>query len=465
MSRIKHNLPTIVITGRTNVGKSTLFNLLTEKKQAIVSDIAGTTRDLNTGVCTWQGQNLMVVDTAGLDVNEKEKVDQESLKRAEKSFKKADLIVLLTDGRDGILPQDKTFAEAIKKTKKPMLLVVNKIDGPRQQGLVAEFHKLNVGEPVPVSAKNGVGTGDFLDKVVEIFKKDHKLTEEDDDVPKGTIKVAILGKPNVGKSSLFNAIAGEDRAIVSEVPHTTRDTQDVLIEYTHEKLPTEKAHFLFIDTAGIRRKSKIKQQIERLSVSKALSAIKRADVVLMMIDISEKISHQDLALIEQILEQRKSVILVANKWDLIKEKTTESDKKYRKYIANQIRFLKWAPVVFISASSTFNVTKLLNLVYETWKIRHKSVTDRGLDRLLKKIVKIKKPVTHSGPDRPRIQKIVQDSINPPTFSVHLSKGYGLHFSYLRFIENQIREQYGFEGTPMVLSVQKAVRKKHVNTEK
>jgi GTP-binding protein len=455
VSRIKNNLPVVVLTGRTNVGKSTLFNRLTEKRQAIISNIPGTTRDLNTGVCEWRGKKFQTVDTAGLDVEAKNAIDIAAVKRAEQSLKKADLIVLIVDAQAGLLPQDKKFAALLKKTKRPLLLVANKADGAKYREAAVEFYKLNIGEPITISAKNGNGTGDFLDIVLETLEKNKKAAQQTEESPKETLKVSIIGRPNVGKSSLFNAIAGEERAIVSDIPHTTRDTQDILIEYEHPKLKAEgqKTNFLFIDTAGVRRKSKIDERTEKLSADRALAAINRADIVLLVVDVDEPISHQDQKLAERLVEKRKSVIIVGNKWDLVPDKTTKSADQYTAYIHSKLQFLKWAPIVFTSAQSAFNVTKLLNLIYEIWLERNKQVKDKELEKMLKQAVKKVKPVQARGPQRPRIRSIIQTRVNPPVFEIKLTRGLGLHFSYLRFLENQLRERWGFIGTPIVFRIE------------
>jgi len=456
VSRIKNNLPLVIITGRTNVGKSTLFNRLTEKKQAIVSKIPGTTRDLNRGICRWQGYEFMLMDTAGLDVEETLEADKKAVVQARRALKKAAVILLLVDGQTGLLAQDKKFAQVIKKLKKPTLLVVNKIDAPRQRHLINDFFSLNFKEIQPISAANGAQTGDLLDKIIFLLKKSKTLAEQKNQKIKNPLKIAIIGKPNVGKSSLFNAIAGEEQAIVSKVPHTTRDTQDILIQYSHPKLktPDHKIDFVFIDTAGIRRKAKIKHAIEKLSVNKALETIKRADIVLFILDISQPVTHQDQALVSKIVKTKKSVIIVANKWDLIIEKTSQISKNFENYIYQKFSFLKWAPIVFVSAKSGFNVPRLLNLIYDIWKERTKILSDKELERFAKSLVKKQRPVQARGPERPYIKEIIQSRTNPPTFIIYLTKGQGLHFSYLRFIENQLRKKFKFLGTPIVWQIEK-----------
>jgi GTP-binding protein len=454
MSRIKYNLPVVVLTGRTNVGKSTLFNRLTEKHQAIISNIPGTTRDLNSGICEWRGQKFQVIDTAGLDVEQRDVIDAAAIKQAEKSFKKADLILLIVDAQTGLLPQDKAFTGLLQKTGKPLILIANKADGSRQREALAEFYKLNIGDPLAISAKNGNGTGDMLDVVLGKLEEIGKPAKTESAIPEGTLKVSIIGRPNVGKSSLFNAIAGEERAIVSDIPHTTRDTQDILVEYSHPKLKAEgqTINFLFVDTAGVRRKSKIDERLEKLSVQKALGSMKRADIVLLVLDVSEPISHQDQKLVEELIEAKKSVIIVGNKWDLVPKKTTNSADEYSKYIYSKMQFIKWAPIIFTSAQTAFNVPKLLNTIYEVWLERNKEVTEKELEKMLKQILKKIKPVQARGPERPRIRSIIQEQTNPPIFRIKLVRGLGLHFSYLRFLENQVRERWGFVGTPIVFRI-------------
>ncbi|MFH0814612.1 MAG: ribosome biogenesis GTPase Der [Candidatus Falkowbacteria bacterium] len=455
MSRIKYNLPIVVLTGRTNVGKSTLFNRLIEKQQAIISSIPGTTRDLNIGTCEWQGKKIQVVDTAGLDIPQTDDIDAASVRAAKKIFKNAAIIVLMVDAKDGLMPQDKEFAALLKKNTRPVLLVANKTDNQKRRSGLGDFYKLGLGEPLGLSAKSGAGVGDFLETVLETLNKTKNLRDQKEELPTGTLKVSIIGKPNVGKSSLFNAIAGEERAIVSDIPHTTRDTQDILVEYSHPKLKSDEPaiNFLFVDTAGVRRKSKIDEKLEKLSVRKALGSIKRADIVLMMLDVSVPISHQDQKLAETIVENRKSVIIVANKWDLIQEKSTKTADEFTKYIHGKMTFLKWAPIVYTTANTGANIQRLLNTIYDVWLERNKIVDDKSLQKMLEKMLKKMRPVQARGPERAHIRSISQERANPPIFKIFLKRGKGLHFSYLRFIENQLRENFGFIGSPIVLRVE------------
>ncbi|MBI5254393.1 ribosome biogenesis GTPase Der, partial [Candidatus Falkowbacteria bacterium] len=439
-------------------GKSTVFNRLIEKQQAMISSIPGPTRDLNIGTCEWQGKKIQIVDTAGLDIPQTDDIDAASVKQAKKIFKNAAIIVLVVDAKDGLMPQDKEFSTLLKKTNKPILLVANKTDNPKHRANISDFYKLGLGEPLGLSAKSGAGVGDFLETVLETLetRQCHVSTDESE-LPAGTLKVSIIGRPNVGKSSLFNAIAGEERAIVSEIPHTTRDTQDVLIEYSHPKLKIDSAaaavNFLFIDTAGVRRKSKISQRLEKLSVRKALSSIKRADIVLLMLDVTEPISHQDQKLAESIVENRKSVIIVANKWDLVEGKTTKTADEFTKYIHAKMTFLKWAPIVYTAANTGANIQRLLNTIYDVWVERNKVVDDKALEKMLEKMLKKMRPVQARGPERAHIRSISQERANPPIFKIFLKRGKGLHFSYLRFIENQLRKNFGFIGSPIVLRVE------------
>lgn len=469
------NLPLVVIFGRTNVGKSTLFNCLIEKHQALISDVAGTTRDANWARAEWQGKTIELVDTGGImDIKFLTKrklqttdIEAKVQKQARDLLKRADFILFLVDARDGLLPTDKELVKFLMKTiknKKKILLVANKADNPKLRTQASEFNKLGIGEPLSVSAANGSGTGDLLDEITKNIPKSPPLQN----LPlsglgegaggRGTkegegevINVAIIGKPNVGKSSLVNSLIGEERIIVSPVPHTTREPQDIKLKY-------KKNHFTLIDTAGISKKGrktakrvKDKNTLEKFSILKSLAVIKRADVALLVIDINEGLTKQESKLVEEIVKKQTSLIIIANKWDLIKDK---DPKHYTREINIALPFAQWAPIQFISALTGAKTEKVLDLAAEIYQARHIMIKENSLNKFLNKIVKIHRPTKAKGIKRPRIYELTQVDADPPVFKVRISQKDTLNESYLRFIENQLRKKYGFLGTPINIYVER-----------
>lgn len=448
--------PLIVICGRTNVGKSTLFNCFTEKNQALISTMAGTTRDSNVGAVEWQNCSFDIIDTAGiLDqsylLNKKitgKDIDSQSQKQAKKYLKEADLILFVVDTKTGTTPEDKELALAIQKKeeyKKKTLLIANKVDSFKNAGDAAEFNKLGLGEPQIISAASGLGTGDLLDLIVKKIGKPKKKTKEDaPGQPESMINVCILGKPNVGKSSLLNSFLGYDRVIVSPVPHTTREPQNTEIIYQEEKIN-------LIDTAGISRQGKKGKGLEKPGILKSLSSLDKADIAILVVDVSEPLTHQDSKIIEEILDRKKSLILVANKWDKIETRDT---KKWTEEIYYKFPFVTWAPLQFVSAKNNLKVNKILDLVLEVSKQRKTILSDSQTNKFLKHVVKIHKPAKGKGTKAPRIWEFRQVKSNPPAFIARIGSNDDLHFSYVRFMENRLRERYGFKGTPIKIRVTK-----------
>jgi len=473
----KKQLPLIVIFGRTNVGKSTLFNRLVEKNHALVSQIEGTTRDSNIGETNWRGKTFKLVDTGGIIdlkylTGKKIKTDEIEAKvqhQARDYLKRADLILFLVDNKTGLLPQDKQMALLLKKTltkTNNIILVANKVDNIKQHPKTAEFYKLSLGEPMAVSAANGSGTGDLLDKVVNFFSrtpasKDSPLKAKEE--AENKISVCILGKPNVGKSSLLNAILGEERVIVSPVPHTTREPQDTKITYEDQLIT-------LIDTAGISKKaSKIKRpkkvtidKIISKGITKSLAALKKSDIALLLLDISQDITRQDAKLVEEIINRKKSLIIIANKWDKIPEKNT---KKYTNYIYSKLPFVQFAPIQFTSALTREKVNKVMDLVIEINQQRQKQLGNSQLNKFLNRIVKLQPPAKGKGKKHPRIYELSQVRTNPPKFELRIGIKDNLHFSYLRFIENRLRDKYGFIGTPITIKIAKRLSKKSLKERK
>jgi GTPase len=457
-------LPLIVIFGRTNVGKSTLFNCLTEKRQALISDIAGTTRDSNLGQIFWRGHHLEVVDTGGI-MNLKHltskkigtnDIDDQVQKQAKQYLKQADLVIFLVDNKTGLLPHDREMALLIKKNvnASKVLLTVNKVDAPKDRLKVSEFYKLSLGEPYPISAANGSGTGDLLDIIIKKLKIKDELDEDEDEketkmlavksAAENLVKICIIGKPNVGKSSLLNSILGYNRVIVSPEPHTTREPQHTKIIYRGRPI-------LLIDTAGISKRGAKTKGLEKFGIAKSLNALSKSDVALMTLDISEDITHQDAKLIEEIVEAQKSFIFIANKWDKIEKRDT---KKYTDYLYGKLPFAQYAPVQFTSAKTGEKIKKILDLALQISDERKLQLSDSQLSHFLSRIVKIHRPAKGKGVRHPRIREFTQTQANPPKFEMKIGAKEDLHFSYLRFIENRLRETYGFLGTPLSVNVAK-----------
>lgn len=459
MEKPKKVLPLVVICGRTNVGKSTLFNCLVEKRQAMVSDIAGTTRDSNLGTVEWAKSAFDLVDTAGIIdsralSNKKileNDIDSQTQRQARHYLDQANLILFLVDTKTGLLPEDKSLAIGLKKNPKyrqKTLVVANKVDNFKNASETAQFNQLGLGEPYIISAASGLGTGDLLDVIVDKLdkpRKNKRAVEEDT----GKISACIIGKPNVGKSSLLNAILGYERVIVSPIAHTTREPQDTKITYKGQTIN-------LIDTAGVARHSRNAVGFEKLGVQKSLRSLDRADIALLVMDISEPMTHQDAKLIQEIKDRGKSLIFIANKWDKIKE---HDPKKWTEIIYDKFPFATWAPIQFISAKTGDKVNKILDLVITVSAQRRLELSESQCNKFMKSVVKIHKPAKGKGTKSPRIYEFLQQDHNPPHFLVRIGPDDDLHFSYVRFMENRLRERYGFTGTPISLHVTKS-KKSH-----
>jgi GTP-binding protein len=441
--------PVIALVGRTNVGKSTLFNRLVEKKKAIMSDVEGTTTDIKFDHCHWRGKVFTVIDTAGLDLT-KENATPEALKRqAMTAMRKADLIVFIVDLKDGMLPQDLAFARHLRSSKKPVIFVGNKADNPgiRQRANDTEWLKFGMGAPHALSAANGSAVGDLLDKAYDEFEK--LGIEAGEELEKPEVHVAILGRPNVGKSSLLNALAGEERVIVSEVAHTTKEPQDTLVQFT-DKSGTER-RILLTDTVGIRKKGKVAEGAEKLGVSMSIEELRLSDVALLIIDAVEGVGMQEKKLAGLIERKWSGAIIIVNKWDLAKEKGLGDADDYRKHILGQLPFYAFAPVMFMSALTGARVDKVLDKVLEVQAERVKQITVERLEQFVEKLKKQHNAVVWAkGENKPKVYGITQTGIAPPTFTVVVKKQETVHVNFLRFIENRLREEFGFEGTPIVV---------------
>jgi GTP-binding protein len=442
----------VALVGRPNVGKSTLFNRIVGQRRAIVEDIPGTTRDRLYGDAEWNGVAFTVIDTGGLEVVDSQKGRQgrrrpeplatastgfidEIREQAEVAIAEADLIIMLVDVLDGLTPADEDVADVLRRTEKPVLVAVNKADNEARRQAAVEFYALGLGEVFPVSSLHGLGIGDLLDQVV----RDLPSTEEEEEPD--ALKVALVGRPNVGKSSLLNKLLGEERAIVSAIPGTTRDATDTYL--TWEGQPV-----LLIDTAGIRRRGRVEQGIEKYSVLRAMKAIARADVVLLLLDAEDLVTAQDAHVAGYILEEMRSIVVVVNKWDLI-EKDTYTMDAYTKQVRADLQFLDYVPVLYISALTGQRVHKVLPLVAQVYQERQVRIPTGELNRLVEDAT-IRHSPPHKAGKRLKFLYATQAGVDPPTFVFFVNDTRLVHFSYERYLENQIRRRYGYLGTPLKL---------------
>ncbi|MCI8444669.1 MAG: ribosome biogenesis GTPase Der [Clostridia bacterium] len=431
--------PIVAIIGKPNVGKSTFFNYLVGNRISIVQDTPGVTRDRIYAETNWRGRDFTVIDTGGIEPESEDIIVSQMREQANLAITMADVILFLTDIRQGITAADREIALLLKKSKKPIVLVCNKADNfDKDKDEAYEFYNLGMGEPYPISATNAIGIGDVLDKIYESFPE--KIEEEKDD---DKIKVAIIGKPNVGKSSLINKILGENRAIVSDIAGTTRDAIDTEFE-------NETGKYVLIDTAGVRRKSKIKDSIEKFSIMRTLLAIERADVCLMMIDATQGVTDQDAKIAGEAHEAGKGVIIVVNKWDAI-EKETGTLEKYRKEVYERLKYLSYAPIIFISAKTGQRVNKLFDLIHYVAEQNSMRISTSVLNQVINEAIAIVQPPTDKG-KRLKIFYGTQASTRPPTFVIFVNNKELFHFSYERYLVNQIRKEFGLEGTPVRIIV-------------
>ena len=427
--------PLVAIIGRPNVGKSTFFNYIVGKRISIVEDTPGVTRDRIYADTNWRGRNFTLIDTGGIEPESDDIILSQMREQANLAISIADVIVFVTDIKQGVTPADEDIALMLKKSKKPVVLVCNKSDtyGDAPDELY-EFYNLGLGEPNRVSSVNAIGIGDVLDNICDLLPKKNEDEDELDE-----IKVAIIGKPNVGKSSLVNKILGENRVIVSDLAGTTRDAIDSPFENEYGK-------FVFIDTAGIRRKSKLTEKIEKYSVIRSCLAIERADVCILMIDAKEGVTDQDAKIAGEAHEAGKGIIIVVNKWDEY-EKENGTLEKYKKDVYNKLSYLSYAPILFISAKTGQRVNKLFELIKSVASQNAMRVSTSTLNQVLNEAIAIVQPPTDKG-KRLRIFYMTQASTKPPTFVVFVNDKSLFHFSYERYLINQIRKEFGLIGTPV-----------------
>lgn len=427
--------PTVAIVGKPNVGKSTFFNYIVGKRISIVEDTPGVTRDRIYAESNWRGRDFTLIDTGGIEPESDDIILSQMRQQANIAISLADVIIFLTDIKQGVTAADKDIALMLKKSGKPIVLVCNKADNfGEAPNEIYEFYNLGLGEPYPVSATNALGIGDVLDAIYEYFPKEEKGDGQD-----GIINVAIIGKPNVGKSSLVNKILGEERVIVSDIAGTTRDATDSYFENEHGK-------YNFIDTAGLRRKSKVNEKIEKYSVMRTLLAIERADVCLMMIDANEGVTEQDTKIAGEAHEAGKGIVIVVNKWDAY-EKHTGTLEKYKKEVYEKLSYMTYAPILFISAKTGQRVNKLFEMINEVARQNEMRISTGMLNQVLNEAIALVQPPTDKG-KRLKVLYMTQASIKPPTFVIFVNSKELFHFSYERYLVNQIRKEFGLTGTPI-----------------
>ncbi|MGN0622410.1 MAG: ribosome biogenesis GTPase Der [Oscillospiraceae bacterium] len=437
-------LPIVAVVGRPNVGKSTLFNKLIGQKLSIVEDTPGVTRDRIYAKCEWLGHEFMLVDTGGIEPDSDDIILSQMRRQAELAITKADVTILVTDMKCGVTANDMDVASMLQKSGKPVVLCVNKCDSVGEPPLeFYEFYNLGLGEPIAVSSVHGHGTGDLLD---EVLKHLHEETEED--YGEDTIRVAVIGKPNVGKSSIINKICGEERVIVSDIAGTTRDATDTFIE-------NEEGKFVFIDTAGIRRKSKVLDSIEKYSVLRSYMAVDRADVAVIVIDATVGFTEQDSKVAGYAHEKGKACVVAVNKWDAV-EKDTNTMDEFRKKLTDDFSFMSYVPFVFISAKTGLRINKLFEMIKYVAQQNAIRIPTGKLNDVLAYATARVQPPSDKG-RRLKIYYMTQASTKPPTFIAFVNRAELFHFSYQRYIENQIRETFALDGTPIVIKVRERDR--------
>ena len=437
--------PMVAIVGRPNVGKSTFFNYIIGKRISIVEDTPGVTRDRVYGESNWRGRSFTLIDTGGIEFDQEDDISVQMKEQANIAISMADVIVFVTDIKQGVTSQDQDIALMLRKSKKPIVLVCNKADNYRRDiPELYEFYNLGLGDPYRVSSVNAIGIGDVLDAIYENLPP--KSEDEDESLE---VKVAVIGKPNVGKSSLINKILGENRLIVSNIAGTTRDAIDSRFENEHGK-------YIFIDTAGLRRHSKVEEKIEKYSVTRTLLAIERADVCILMIDANQEVTEQDTKIAGEAHEAGKGVIIAVNKWDEY-EKQNGTLEKYTKEVYNKLPYLSYAPIIFISAKTGQRVDKLFDMINNVASQNALRVSTAVLNQVLAESIAVVQPPTDKG-RRLRLYYMTQASTKPPTFIVFVNDKKLFHFSYERYLVNQLRKEFGLVGTPIRMIAREKIQK-------
>ena len=428
--------PIVAVVGRANVGKSTLFNAISGTNLSIVQDTPGVTRDRIYADCDWQGREFMLIDTGGIEPESNDVIMRQMREQAEMAVEMADVIVFIVDAKTGLTDIDYVVAEMLRRSRKPVVVCANKVDSFRKQlADTYEFYNLGLGDPVPVSGISRIGLGDLLDEVVK-YLPEGRGKEEDDDVT----KIAVVGRPNAGKSSIINKLLGENRLIVSDVAGTTRDAVDTVVKHNGEK-------YVFIDTAGLRRKSKIKEEIERYSILRAVSAIDRADIVVLVIDAVTGVGEQDAKIAGIGHERGKGLIILVNKWDAVPDKNDRTMNGFTKELRSKFPFALYADILFVSALTGQRLMKLFDGIDAVRNAQTMRVQTGVLNEIISEATSLQQPPSDKG-RRLRIYYVTQVSVKPPTFIFFVNDRELFHFSYQRYLENKLREAYGFAGTPI-----------------
>ena len=434
--------PIVAIVGRTNVGKSTLLNRLAGRQLAVVADLPGTTRDRVFAFVSWQGRELTVVDTGGWQAKPQGSLEQKVKQQLEVAIAQADAIILLVDVKDGAIAADEEIAGVLRAANKPIILAANKVDSDKQTSQVPDFYRLGIGEPVAISAHHNRGIDELMEAVLASLPAQPISIAEP-----GEAKLAIVGRPNVGKSTLLNALLGEERAIVHESPGTTRDSLDATINWGDKRI-------VLVDTAGIKRRGRVGVGVDYYSLLRALQAINRCDVALLLIDASEFITAQDMHIAGYIIDAGKGVMLLVNKWDLVAQ---EQRERFKQSLGQRLRFASYAPVIYISAKSGQGIDGILPLAWEIWQERQKQIARTAVDELVKQVVS-KHPAPRTGSRRLHIVRAYQDESQPATFILEVNDPKLVHFSYQRYLDNRLRQGFGFRGVPVKVIFTKAARK-------
>lgn len=426
----------VALVGRPNVGKSTLFNRIIGRRDAIVHDMPGVTRDRNYAEAEWAGKRFSLVDTGGYIPASEDVIEAAIREQAQIAIEEADVVLFVVDAQDGVVPTDRELADILRKSNKKVILVVNKVDGEKKEPAIAEFYSLGLGEPLAVSALVGRMTGDLLDVVTAGF------TDGAEETPDPRLKLAIIGKPNVGKSSLVNALLQEDRHIVTDIPGTTRDPIDAVLRYYGEEL-------LLIDTAGLRRKSKIKESVEFYSTVRTMKSIERCDVAIVLVDATQGLEHQDLRIIEHAVERKRGVVLAVNKWDLI-EKDEHTARAFEKEMRERLRLYDYIPIIFVSAVTKQRIYKIIDLAKAVDNEQNRRIPTSTLNSLLGEDVKTFPPRSRSGKEI-KIKYITQVKAKPPTFAFFCNEPKLIDDTYRRFLQNKIRDHFTFTGVPITIT--------------
>lgn len=436
----------IAIVGRPNVGKSTLFNRLTTARTAIEEKVPGVTRDRLYGVTEWCGRSMVIIDTGGVTFGRDDQISTMVRNQVNLAVDEAHVIIFLLDGKEGLTALDEEISAMLRRSGKPVIPVVNKIDYHEMDPVKYNFYALGFGDPFSVSASHGRGTGELLDRICNLMPID---ADNNEYYSEDAVKVAVIGRPNVGKSSIINTMLGEERVIVSEIPGTTRDAVDTYFQYGEQP-------FFLIDTAGMRKKSKVRDAVEYYSVLRALKAVQRADLALLLLDGKDGITEQDQKLAGYVEQAGRGLILVINKWDLVKEKE-RAREVYLENIKRNFSFVPYAPVVFVSALTGSKLDKLFPLIVQIWQEQHKRISTSLLNELLEDAIAVNPPSTVKG-KRVKIFYATQPEVKPPTFVFFTNEPELIHFSYKRYLENRLREAFIFKGTPIVMKFRKRQRR-------